>query len=158
MRCPSMQDLLKPEYKGRAAPTPYRANFDRLATAELWGKERTLDYVSRYATQLAGLIRCSETNRLVTGEFDVFALDCHQASALAAKARGAPVEFKLASDVPIISPVYMTVPKNAAHPAAAKLWINYLLGREAQDLLYQMDFIDSHLVEGSQTAKDIQKL
>lgn len=154
----SMQDLLKPEFKGRIATTPYAANFDRLAAADLWGKERALEYARAYAGQVAGLIRCSEHNRLVNGEFDVFALDCNQTGALAAKARGAPLEFALASDVPLISPVYMGVPKTAAHPAAAKLWINFMLGREAQDLIYQADYMDSHLVEGSRTAQDIQKL
>jgi iron(III) transport system substrate-binding protein len=154
----SMQDLLKAEYKGRIASTPYAANFDRLAAADLWGKERALEYARAYAGQIAGLIRCSEHNRLTNGEFDLFALDCNQYGALAAKARGAPLEFTLAADAPLISPVYMGVPKTAAHPAAAKLWINYLLSREAQDFLYETDYMDSHLVEGSQTAKDIQKL
>ena len=154
----SMEDLLKPQYKGRVAVTPYGASFDRLATAEMWGKQRTYDYVTRYAAQVAGLLRCNETDRIVSGEFDVFALDCHQANALAAKASGAPVDFTLASDAPIMSIVYMAVTRHAAHPSAAKLWINYIVSREAQDLLYQTDFIDSHLVEGSKTAKDIQTL
>jgi iron(III) transport system substrate-binding protein len=154
----SMQDLLKPELKGRIATTPYAANFDRLAAADLWGKERVLEFTRAYAGQVAGLIRCSEHNRLVNGEFDVFALDCNQTGALAAKARGAPLEFALASDVPIVSPVYMGVPKTAAHPAAAKLWINFMLGREAQELIYEADYMDSHLVEGSRTAKDIEQL
>src|SRR5262249_30725325 len=134
----SMQDLLKPQYKGRIASTPYAANLDRLAATDLWGKQRTLEYVRALSPQLAGLIRCNETERVVNGEFDIFALDCSQANTLGAKARGAPVEFTLASDVPIVSTIYLTVPKNAAHPNAAKLWINYVLGREVQDLLYQM--------------------
>ena len=154
----SMQDLLKPEYKGRIATTPYAANFDRLAAADLWGKERALEYARAYAGQITGLIRCSEHNRLTNGEFDFFALDCNQYGALSAKARGAPLEFTLASDAPLVSPVYMGVPKTAAHPAAAKLWINFLLGREAQDFLYESDYMDSHLVEGSRTATEIQKL
>jgi iron(III) transport system substrate-binding protein len=154
----SLQDLLKPEYKGRVASTPYGANFDRLAAADLWGKERTMEFVRAYAGQVTALVRCSEQNRMIAGEFDVFALDCNQRGALSAKARGAPLEFTLASDVPLVSPVYMAVPKTAAHPAAAKLWINWMLSREGQELLYQNDYMDSHLIEGSQTAKDIQKL
>src|SRR5262245_15904667 len=39
----SMQDLLKPQYKGRIASTPYAANLDRLAATDLWGKQRTLE-------------------------------------------------------------------------------------------------------------------
>src|SRR5205823_9829259 len=37
----TLQDLLRPEYKGRIASTPYAAYFDLLSTEELWGKERT---------------------------------------------------------------------------------------------------------------------
>ena len=52
----------------------------------------------------------------------------------------------------------MAVPKNATHPAAAKLWIDYMLSREAQDLLFAMEYMDSHLVPGSQTAREVDKL
>ncbi len=37
----SLQDLLKPELKGRIATTPYAASFDNLAVPELWGEQRT---------------------------------------------------------------------------------------------------------------------
>ncbi len=57
----SMQDLLKPQYKGRLASTPYGATFDYLATDEVWGEQRTDDYLRRLSDQLAGLIRCNET-------------------------------------------------------------------------------------------------
>jgi ABC-type Fe3+ transport system substrate-binding protein len=154
----TMQDLLKPEYKGRVASTPYASGFDRLATPEMWGKARTLDFSNRFADQLAGLIRCNEVQRVVSGEFDVFALDCNPSNTLRAKAQGAAVEFTPAIDVPAANLVYMAVPKNAAHPAAAKLWIDYVLSREGQDLLYAAEYMDSHLVPGSRTALDVDKL
>src|SRR5262249_2296344 len=142
----NFQDFLKPEYKGRVATTPYASGFDRLATPEVWGKARTLEFTTRLADQLAGLLRCNEIQRVVSGEFDLFALDCNQANALRAKAQGAPIEFIPAADVPFVNLVYLAVPKHAAHPASAKLWIDYALSREGQDLLFEMDYIDSHLV------------
>jgi iron(III) transport system substrate-binding protein len=154
----TMQDLLKPEYKGRVASTPYASGFDRLATPEMWGKARTLDFANRFADQLAGLIRCNEIQRVVSGEFDLFALDCNQANAIRAKLQGAPIEFTPALDVPAANLVYMAVPKNAAHPAAAKLWIDYVLSREGQEFLVAVDYMDSHLVPGSRTAEDVEKL
>jgi ABC-type Fe3+ transport system substrate-binding protein len=45
------------------------------------------------------------------------------------------------------------VPKGVAHPNAAKLFVNYMASREAQDLLYQNSFADTHFVAGSKTAK-----
>jgi ABC-type Fe3+ transport system substrate-binding protein len=154
----TMQDLLKPEYKGRVATTPYASNFDRLATPEMWGKARTLDFATRFADQIGGLMRCNETSKIVSGEFDLFALDCNQSNALAAKADGAPVEFTPATDVPSVNLTYMAVPKHSAHPNAAKLWIDHVLSREGQDLVFAMDFMDSHLVPGSQTAREVDKL
>jgi ABC-type Fe3+ transport system substrate-binding protein len=154
----TLQDLLKPEYKGRVASTPYASNFDRLALPAMWGKARTMEFATQFADQLGGLIRCNETSRIANGEFDLLALDCNQANALAAKANGAPVDFTPATDVPVVALVYMAVPRHAAHPAAAKLWIDHMLSREAQDILYAVDYMDSHLVPGSHTAREVDKL
>jgi ABC-type Fe3+ transport system substrate-binding protein len=154
----TFQDLLKPEYKGRVSTTPYASGFDRLATPEVWGKARTLEFANRFADQLGGLTRCNELQRIVSGEFDVFALDCNAGNALRSKAQGAPIEFTPATDVPVVNLVYMGVPKNAAHPAAAKLWIDYVLSREGQDVLYAEEYMDSHLVPGSRTGRDVDKL
>ncbi|HLH26086.1 MAG TPA: ABC transporter substrate-binding protein [Chloroflexota bacterium] len=154
----SMQDLLKPQYKGRLASTPYGATFDYLATDEVWGEQRTDDYLRRLSDQLAGLIRCNETERIASGEFDALALDCSQSNALEAKAKGMPVDIVIPSDAVFLIPLYMAVPKTAAHPNAAKLWIDYALSREVQDLLAETDAADSHLVEGSKTAKQLEQL
>jgi len=61
------------------------------------------------------------------------------------------------SDVHIIFYYALSIPKNAAHPNAAKLWANFMLSREAQDIIYESDGMDSHLVEGSKTLPFIQK-
>jgi len=154
----SLQDLLKPQYRGRLASTPYGATFDYLATDEVWGEQRTMDFLARFSEQLAGLIRCNETERIASGEFDALALDCSQSNALEAKAKGMPVDIVIPSDAVFLIPLYMAVPKTAAHPNAAKLWINHVLSREVQDLLAESDSADSHLLEGSKTAKQLEQL
>ncbi len=152
----SMEDLLKPPYKGRLASTPYASGFDRLAV--LWGEQRTLEYTRRLAEQVAGLIRCNEKERLLTGEFDLFALDCSHNDAFRMRAEGAPIGFQTASDAPFVLQLYMGVPKHAAHPNAARLWVNYSLSPEAQALLYEREFTDSHLIPGNKMAAEIAKL
>jgi iron(III) transport system substrate-binding protein len=154
----SLQDLLKPQYRGRLASTPYGATFDYLATDEVWGEQRTTEFLTRFSEQLAGLIRCNETERIASGEFDALALDCSQSNALEAKAKGMPIDIVIPSDAVFLIPLYMAVPKTAAHPNAAKLWINHVLSREVQDLLGESDSADSHLVEGSKTAKQLEAL
>jgi ABC-type Fe3+ transport system substrate-binding protein len=106
----SLQDLLKPQYNGHLASTPYAANFDRLSTDELWGEPRTWDFLTQYAEQLGGLMRCNEMDRLLSGEFDAFALDCSQSNALATRAKGAPLAFVIPSDAPLLLAIYLAVP------------------------------------------------
>jgi len=154
----TMDDLLKPEYKGKIASTPYAANFDLLSMDALWGEQRTVDYLNKFTTQVAGLIRCDETSRVESGEFQLLASDCSQANTYREKAKGGPVNFVIPSDAPLLLPLYLAVPKNAAHPDTAKLWINYLMSREGQDILYKFDQEDSQLVPGSNTAKQLQGL
>lgn len=153
----SLQDLLKPQYKGRIGTTPYAAFFDSLAAPEVWGEARTMEYVAKLSDQLAGLIGCGEPTRIVSGEFDALALDCGAFDAKQAQAQGAPVSQAIPSDAPLLFPWYLTVPKNAAHPAAAKLFANYMLSREGQDAVYQTHFSDHPLVEGSKIAPELEK-
>jgi ABC-type Fe3+ transport system substrate-binding protein len=154
----SMEDLLKPEYKGRIATTPYAAWFGSFAAPEVWGVQRTLDYTTRLADQVAGLMRCSENQRLVSGEFDLFAPDCTHRDSMRMRAQGQPIDFALAADVPLVSTFYISIPRRAPHPATAKLWIDYLMSREGQDLLYEMDGQDNVRVPGSKMARDVAAL
>jgi ABC-type Fe3+ transport system substrate-binding protein len=154
----TLQDLLKPEYKGRLASTPYAASFDQISVPEVWGQQRTLEFARALAAQSSGLIRCNEMDRLAGGEFDLFAIACSQTGTLDKKAEGAPLELVIPADAPLLVPLYVAVPKNSAHPAAAKLWVNYMMGREGQDLIYQFTHGDSHIVPGSKTANDIEQM
>jgi len=141
-----LEDMLKPAYKGRIASTPYAASFDQIAVPEAWGEQRATEYVERLAGQVAGLIRCNELERLTSGEFDALVLACSQGPALKAQAQGAPIAYVIPADAPIMKPLYMAIPKNAAHPNAAKLWIDYLLSPEGQAMIYESSYEDSHLV------------
>jgi len=147
----SMQDLLKPEFKGRVASTPYASGFDGMAGA--WGEQRTLDYVKAFSPQLAGLIRCTESSRVLSGEFDVLAFDCNQSNGLEAKEQGKALGFTIPSDIRVVYDLYLAVPKNAAHPNLAKLWINFVMSQQGQSIIYKHDFMDSAAVPGSKTAE-----
>jgi iron(III) transport system substrate-binding protein len=154
----SLQDLLEPRFKGRIAGQNAVAGFDQLSMPDLWGEQRVRDYVAQFADQAAGVLRCNEKQRVASGEFDVFALDCSHGDTLKLKQEGAPLDFMVASDAPLLKPIYMAVPKNAAHPSLAKLWINYLLTREAQDVIYAATRMDNHRLPGSHTAADVERL
>jgi ABC-type Fe3+ transport system substrate-binding protein len=154
----TMEDLLKPEYKGRMAGQAQAAGFDRLASSRMWGKQRATDFVTRYADQIVGLLRCGEGERVTTGEFDIFAMDCGSYDALGRMAGGAPIGHVIPADAAYVAYWYMGVPKTARHPNAAKLWINYVLSPEAQRILYETGFVDHPRLEGSRTGQAIREL
>ncbi|HLY64061.1 MAG TPA: ABC transporter substrate-binding protein, partial [Chloroflexota bacterium] len=151
----SLADLLDGSYQGRLASTPYAAGFTDLASPELWGEQRTVDYVTRLSQQIGGLMRCGETERITSGEFDLLAIDCGNYEAAKAQAQGAPIGHVVPADAATLGYWYLGVPKNAQHPNAAKLFVNYALGREAQQILYQTSFADLHLLPGSHLGAEV---
>lgn len=153
----SLADLLKPQYKGRIATTQTTAVFERLALAHVWGADQTIAYVRQLAGQVSGFINCGEEDRVATGEFDIFVYDCGSARTLQMKAKGTLIGWYAPTDGAMLGYLYMGIPKNAVHPNAAKLWINYMLSREAQDLMYEYEFADHHLVPGSRTFTEVDR-
>jgi ABC-type Fe3+ transport system substrate-binding protein len=153
----SMQDLLRPEYKDRLATTPVAASFDRLASPEIWGEARTVDYVAKLADQVGGLIRPGELERIAMGEFDLFALNTNSSDAALWRAKGAPIGQVIATDAPLLQYKYLGIPIHAMHPNAARLFLDYVLSREAQDILWETGFTDLHVLPGSQTAGPIEQ-
>jgi iron(III) transport system substrate-binding protein len=149
----TLQDLLKPELKGRVASTPQAIGFGELGSPDMWGEQRLFDYVTRLSPQLVGLMLCSEETRIASGEFAAFALDCSPGSTLLAKSKGQPVDYVIPADGAMRSPAYLIVPRGAAHPNAARLWVNYMLSREAQDRFFELNFTDAYLVPGSKSAR-----
>jgi len=153
----SLADLLKPQYKGRIAITTSTSLFERLAPADVWGSARTLSYVRQLAGQVGGVINCGDEDRIVKGDFDVLVFDCGSARVSQMKAKGTLVGWVEPSDVALLGYLYMGIPKNAVHPNAAKLFISYMLTREAQDIMYDSEFADLHVLAGSRTFTDVDK-
>jgi ABC-type Fe3+ transport system substrate-binding protein len=153
-----LDDLLKPEVKGKLATTPYFAGWPELAAKEfLDSQDKTLEYVTKLAPQIGGLVGCGEESRIASGEFAMLALDCGDAGELPLAAKGAPVSHAILKDFAAYQHLFLSVPSNAAHPNAAMLMINYLLSREAQDLIWQSDFTDLAELPGSHEKAEIEK-
>ena len=153
----SLADLLKPQYKGRIATTPSTALFERLALDELWGPDRALSYARALAPQVGGTINCGDEDRINKGDFDVLVFDCGSARASQLKAKGQLIGWTEPTDGALLGYVYMGIPKNAVHPNAARLFINYLLSREAQDIMYETEFADLHVLPGSKTFSEVDR-
>ena len=130
-----LNDLLDPWWKGKLASTVYAASFEAVSSPDMLGYQGSLDFIKKLAPQLSGLIRCGDGERIATGEYAALALDCSSQQATYWKRKGAPVAQAQLLDAAQLRYWYVGVPKNAAHPAAAALWITYALTPEGQALV-----------------------
>jgi ABC-type Fe3+ transport system substrate-binding protein len=137
MKPTRLSDLLAPEWKGKIASTPYAASFDLLGASDRWGEEKALDFARKMSKQISGLIGCTDNERIASGEFIAFAMDCTGRDWVQYKRAGAPIEFVVPADNAVRRYYYWGLPKNAAHPNAAKLFITYLMTPEGQRILWQ---------------------
>ena len=152
--------MLNPKLKGHVATTPYASSFDRLATNDMWGKEKTIDVrASSCRIRSAASIRCNEMDRIASGEFDAFGLTCSQNDALASAAKGAPVGFTLASDAPIDDVLSMRRCRRPPPiPTRQSSGSTTCRRRRRRRLLYDVAYADLHLIAGSRTGKSISDL
>jgi iron(III) transport system substrate-binding protein len=146
----SMQDLLEPQWKGRVASTPYASNFPNFAATI--GQDQALSFVHSFTKQLGGLIPCTEDDRVLSGEFDLLAFDCDQTTTLLNMREGGALRYVIPSDAAMLTQYTAGVPVNSAHPAAARLFIDYLMTRGAQSILWNDAAGDSVYVQGSHIA------
>jgi iron(III) transport system substrate-binding protein len=156
----TLEDFLKPEWKGKIASTPYAAGFDVLLADDVWGQAKTIAYGRQLSTQVAGLIRCGEAERIATGEYLALVMDCTGQDALQWQEKGAPLAQMMPLDAAQERYYYLAVPKNAQHPNAAELFALFILTGEGQKLAYDTWKTDLHQLPGSHMGKvvdDAQK-
>jgi ABC-type Fe3+ transport system substrate-binding protein len=115
-------------------------------------------FVGQLSEHVGGLIRCGEDARLVTGEFALMVLNCGRYQVLIEQRRGAPLEHVIPEDAFYVGHWYMGVPRTAAHPHLAKLFVNMVLSEEGQALLYEMQYLDHHALPGSRTGAEVNQL
>jgi ABC-type Fe3+ transport system substrate-binding protein len=151
----SMADFLKPEWKGKIASTPYAAMFDVMAGNDMWGPEKTLDFARKFSAQLAGLMRCNEGDRIASGEFLALAVTCSGTDFTETVKKGAPIVQVPPSDFATMGFFYLTVPKNAVNPNAAKLYTAFALTPEGQKLVFDNWNTDLHLFPGSSSGAKV---
>lgn len=151
-------DFLRPEWTGKVATTPYGAGFDQLAGEKVWGAERTLEFARKFRNQVGGFLRCSDSERLASGEFLALLFDCSGDSMKQAALNGAPLKRVIAVDAPIVSYFYLSVPKNSENPNVAKLYVTFALSREGQRIIYEEAASDLHLLPGSRVGTEIAEV
>jgi ABC-type Fe3+ transport system substrate-binding protein len=152
----TLDDLLKPSWKGRIASTPYAGSFDRVVA--VLGLEKTRDFLQRFTKNVGGLIRCGEEERLATGEFILLALNCGNYEAERMRRQGMPLAARVLNDIPIVGYFYLTVPKHSNHPNLATLVAGFLLTPEGQAIRHESIGATAHLIDGTPANKQYKEL
>lgn len=141
-------DLLDPQWKGRMA-WPYATTGRYLFLINLrlaWGEERAMDYFKKLAAQkiinfASGSAR-TLVDRVIAGEYPL-ALGIYAHHPLISAAKGAPVNTQLMDPVASAAGTISLV-KDAPHPYAAMLLLDFILSREGQRILAEAEYFPAH--------------
>ncbi|HEX2931712.1 MAG TPA: extracellular solute-binding protein [Candidatus Binatia bacterium] len=136
----SYADYLKPEFKGKIAFHIGTIN-PLIGMAELQGEEKALSYMRSFAKQDLiqhnGYTKISQL--LAAGEFPLVAF--MQVTKLEKiRQRGGPVDW-VPLDPSLATVSSVAVAKNAPHPNAARLLVDFYLSDEGQKALQEIDKI-----------------
>ncbi|MDP2660850.1 MAG: extracellular solute-binding protein, partial [Dehalococcoidia bacterium] len=129
----SYEDLLKPVFKGKLGieQSAYSWFAQR---AQIWGKDKATEYLKKLAAQQPKFVSGHTTlaDAVVSGEVPV-AVNVYQHRVEQQKAKGAPVAW--AADQPTgAEPNSTGIAKGAPHPNAGKLFLDWRLTEEGQNV------------------------
>jgi ABC-type Fe3+ transport system substrate-binding protein len=141
----TLQDLLDPKWRGRIAwssnPTTGAGSFIGTVLRRL-GEDGGLVYLRALAKQQIASVDASSRavlDQVITGEY-AMALDIFNHHAVLSAAKGAPVGWLKLE--PIAAPIQVaSVLKDAPHPSAARLLLEFLTSEEGQRIFAAVDYI-----------------
>jgi iron(III) transport system substrate-binding protein len=139
------EDLLLPRWKGQIGLEAEDVSW-YIFILQLMGKEKGKDFVVRLSRQQPQ-VRSGHNllaQLLTAGEF-ALAPTARVHRIEEAKRDGAPVDWVAIEPLAPEPPVCVSLPKNAPRPNAGKLFIDFMLSSEAQELLYQLKRIPSRM-------------
>ncbi len=128
------KDLLDPKWKGGKISVDDENYEILIGLTEAWGKAAAVEYLQALAAQkpVVGRGASQRTQLLAIGEFPLAISYTHTVEW--SKAQGAPVDWVNLEPVVIKFDGIMLGAK-AAHPNAAKLFIDFILSQRGQELL-----------------------
>ncbi len=153
----ALTDLLKPEWKGKVAARVSTTFMAYLALPEVLGPEGAVDFFRKLGAQADGQIRCGSSERISSGEFLAFFPDCGDYEARKGQRTGAPLGHIIPREAGGVAVWPIGIPRNSAHPNAARLFVTYMLSREGQDFLWDSDATDYWRLPGSRIAPEMDK-
>lgn len=152
----SLRELLNPMWKGKIATSPYQGSQGSyLGLPSVLGHAGMIAFYQALSQQLGGLTTCGETDRLLSGEFWFFGLDCGDQEVRLRQRKGEPLGLIYPKEGTAIRAFAPAIPVTAPHPYAARLFISFLLSPEGQSILWDVMGTDNDRLPGSHIAKVI---
>jgi iron(III) transport system substrate-binding protein len=139
------QDLLQPRWKGQIGLEAEDVSW-YIFILHLMGQEKGKAFLQQLSRQQPQ-VRSGHNliaQLLTGGEFGL-APTARVHRVEEAKRQGAPVDWIAIEPLAPEPPVCVSLPKSAPHPNAGKLFIDFVLSAEAQEIIYQLKRIPSRL-------------
>jgi len=136
-------DLLNPKFQGKIAAQDPRGSGGALYILTALSRVYGMEFIRNLAKQKIFFGRRSAqlVTDLVRGEFGVVMTASWQDQVLQkALASKAPVKFIKPEEGVMVIPISMALVKNAPHPAAARLFIDWLLSEEGQKVAAEVHY------------------
>jgi len=143
------QDLLNPKWRGKLAWNGFPTSsglggFVGTVLTEM-GREKGMAYLRELSKQNVANLRGSARevlDQVIAGEYAV-ALQIFNHHAVISAKKGAPVDWiKMEPATGTLS--VLSIHKNAPHPNAAKLLVDFIISREGQEVFRDADYIPAH--------------
>jgi iron(III) transport system substrate-binding protein len=141
----SYEELLDPKWKGKLAWNDNTDSGAPLFISNLiqsWGEAKAVDYVKKLAKQkpinFGGSARAL-VNRVMEGEYPI-SLNIQLQHPLISQHQGAPVAPLPMDPVAIMCSGMMLI-KNTKHPHAAMLFIDFMVGKDGQEVLRDHEYL-----------------
>ncbi|MEU6609470.1 extracellular solute-binding protein [Streptomyces shenzhenensis] len=130
-------DLLEPRWRNKIAASHPAANGYASAWATALTKKYGDDYIGRFADQnvLVGQSIADPIPRVTSGERDIGVVG--SSSAAIQMREGDPIRLVYPADGSVVIRSTLSIPKNAPHPNAARLFSDFIYGNA-----YQKDFVE----------------
>ena len=147
----SIEDVLKPKWKGQIAVTPYLTGFYQFAAPDVFGEKYMTDYVKRIKPQVGGFIGCNSLDKIASGQFAMLIFDCGRDATVRYQRRGAPMAHAVPKEIVRDNVIDLGVTANADHPNVGKLFIVFQHTKEGQNLLWKHGAYDLEIYPGSKS-------
>jgi len=144
----SLNDLLNPKWKGKMIwPTSGGSGAPVFIGNVLitLGEQKGMAYLKQLAAQNVAKSTASARavmDMVVAGEYAI-GINMFNYHAVISRAAGAPVDWQAIEPVPGLVKT-LGLAKNAPHPHASMLFIDFLLSRDGQKILQEADYLPAH--------------